>query len=173
MLCMDDLKHVLNDTASHSRTAKLWVNCVIKTVFTIRKYARPEREADWTLHLASVHAMMPLFFAASHFNYARYGLYYLRELEVMPEVVCQHFVKGEHTMYHNAGLFNGIWRDMAIETIFMRYGHGQSGITGITLRPEPLMTWTYSLHACNTVVSNLDQMRTQGQHVPASQTHYK
>ena len=73
----------------------------------------------------------------------------------------------------NAGLFKGIWSDMAIETTFMRYGHGQSGIIGITLRPETLKTWAYSLHACNTVVSNMDQTRTQEQHVPASQTHHK
>ena len=98
------------------------------------KYVRAEREADWPLHLASVHEVMPVFFAASHFNYARYGLYYLREMEAMPEVVRQHFVKGEHTMHHNAGLFNGIWSDMAIETTSMRYGHGQSGIIGITVK---------------------------------------
>ena len=173
MLCLDDLQHALNDTASHSRTAKLWVNCVIKPVFTIMKYVRAEREADWPLHLASVQELMPLFFAASHFNYARYGLYYLREMEAMPAVVRQHFVKGEHTMHHNAGLFNGIWSGMAIETTFMRYGHGQSGIIGITLRPETLKTWAYSLHACNTVVGNVEQMRTQEHHVPASQTHHK
>ena len=96
-------------------------------------------------------------------------------MEAMPEVVRQHFVKGEHTMHHNAGLFNGIWSDMAIETTFMRYGHGHSGIIGITvtLRPETSKTWVYRLHACNTVVSNMDQMRTQEQHVPASQTHHK
>ena len=160
MLCMDD-HDALNDTASHSRTAKLWVNCVIKPVFTIMKYVRAEREADWPLHLASVHEMMPLFFAAPHFNYALYGLYYLREMEAMTDIVRQHFVKGEHTMHHNAGLFNGIWIDMAIGTTFVRYGHGQSGIIGITLRPETLKTWAYSWHACNTVVSNLDQTRTQ------------
>ena len=137
------------------------------------KYVRADREADWPLHLASVHEMMPLFLAASHFNYARYGLYTLREMEAMPAVVRQHVVKGEHTMHHNAGLFNCIWSDMAIETTFMRYGHGQSGIIGITLIPETLKTWAHSLHACNTVVSNLDQMRTQEQHVPASQTHHK
>ncbi len=48
-----------------------------------------------------------------------------------------------------------------------------SGIIGITLIPETLKTWAYSLHACNTVVSNLDQKRTQEQHVPAYQTHPK
>ena len=127
------------------------------------KYVKAEREA------ASVHEMMPLFFATSHFNYAHYGLYYLRETEAMPEVVRQHFVNGEHTMHLNAGLFNDIWSDMAIQTTFMRYGHGQSGIIGIPLRPETLKTWAYSLYACNTVVRHLDQMRTQEQHVPASQ----
>ena len=76
-------------------------------------------------------------------------------------------------MHRNAGLFNGIWSDMAIETTFMRYGHGKSVIIGIILRPETLKTWAYSLYACNTVVSNMDQMRTQEQHVPASQTHHK
>ena len=55
-----------------------------KASITIMKYVRAEREAGWPLHLASVHGMMQLFFAASHFNYARYGLYYLREIEAMP-----------------------------------------------------------------------------------------
>ena len=171
--CMADLLQALDDAASHSRTAKLWVNCHIKPVFTIMKYIRAEREADWCLHLACVREMMPLFFAASHCNYARYGLYYIRTMAAMPEDVRQHFVNGEHTMHHNPGLFNGIWSDMAIETTFMRYGHGQSGIIGITLRPETLKTWAYSLHACNTVVSNLDAMRTQEKSEPTSQTHHK
>ena len=92
---------------------KLWVNCLIKPVFTIMKYIRAEREADWCLHLACVREMMPLFFAASHCNYARYGLYYIRTMAAIPEDVRQHFVNGEHTMHHNPGLFNvsgAIWR---------------------------------------------------------------
>jgi len=36
------------------------------------------------------------------------------------------FINEDHTMHHNTGLFNGLWSD--IETSFMRYGHGQSGI---------------------------------------------
>ena len=58
---------------------------------------------------------MPLF-AASHMNYAQYGLYYLRTMEQLPD---EHFQKGEHTMHHTSGIFNGIWSDMAIETTFM------------------------------------------------------
>ena len=73
--CMADLRRALDDAAAHSRTTKLWVNCLIKPVFNIMKYVRAEREADRCLHLACVSEMMPLFFAASHCNYASYGLY--------------------------------------------------------------------------------------------------
>ncbi|KAK5918218.1 hypothetical protein CgunFtcFv8_002999 [Champsocephalus gunnari] len=66
----------------------------------------------------------------------------------------------------------GIWSDMAIETTFMRYGHGQNGIIGITLRPETLKTWAYSMHACNKVVGNLDSMRDHEQQKCPSQTHH-
>ena len=93
-------------------------------------------------------------------------------MAAMPGDVRQHFMNGEHTIHHNPGLFNGIWSDMANETTFMRYGHEQSGIIGITLRPETVKTWAYSLHACNTLVSHLDAMRTQEQHKPP-QTHHK
>ena len=171
--CMADLRRALDDAASHSRTAKLLVNCLIKPVFTIMKFVGAEREAEWCLHLDCDSEMMPLFFASSHCNYARYGLYYIRSMAAMPGYVRQHIMNGEHTMYHNPGLSNGIWSDMAIVTTFMRYGHGQSGIIGISLRPETVKTWAYSFHACNTVVSHLDAMRTQEQHKPPSQTHHK
>jgi hypothetical protein len=43
------------------------------------------------------------------------------------------FLRGEHVMRHKAGLWNGIWSDMFIETTFMRYGHGPGGLICITL----------------------------------------
>ena len=62
-------------------------------------------------------------------------------------------------MHHNAGLFNGIWSDMAIETTFMRYDHGQGEIIGITLKPEILKTWAYSLHTYHGIIDDLNEMR--------------
>ena len=161
MTSTGDLLEVLDSTSVKSRTAKLWINCLIIPVFTILQYVRAEKEADWPLHLTAVKKMIPLFFAAGHTNYARYALYYLHSMEEMPEDIRQHFMKGEHTMHHKDSLFNGIWSDMAIETTYMRYGHGQKGIIGITLKPETLKTWAYSLHACNKIVNSLDTMRNQ------------
>jgi hypothetical protein len=37
-------------------------------------FVRAEREAGWVLHMLSVSAMRPYFFAAGHINYASYGL---------------------------------------------------------------------------------------------------
>lgn len=74
-------------------------------------------------------------------------------------------------MHHNAGLFNAIWNDMAIESTYMRYGHDQGGIIGIALRPQTLKIWPYNLHSCNKVVGRLDALREIGE--PISQTTHK
>ena len=168
---MDDLMRILTDVSKESRTAKLWVTCLINPVFTIMKYVRAEREGDWPLHLAAVREMVPLFFAAGHFNYARYRLYYLRTMEKLPKEVAYHFLKGEHVIHHKCGVFNGIWSDMAIETAFMHYGKGKSGIIGLTLKPETIKTWTDSLTDCNKVISSLDSMRSQTSHNRFSEKH--
>ena len=75
---MESLVGLLHDLSTQSMTANLWVDCLIWPVFHMLKYIRAEREADWALHLAAVCDMMPLFFAAGHTNYARFGMYYLR-----------------------------------------------------------------------------------------------
>jgi hypothetical protein len=69
MASYDELIIFLDDLA-RSRSAKLWVDVVIKPVFIMMQYIRAEREGDWPLHLEAVQQMMPYFFA----NYARYGL---------------------------------------------------------------------------------------------------
>ena len=123
------------------------------------------------LHLDTVKDMVPLFFAAGQAHYARYALYYLRTMEGFPDGIGAHFINGQHTMHHNAGLFNSIWSDMAIETTFMRYGHGQSGVIGITLEQETLKTWAYSLRTCHGIIDDLNEMRDNER--PSAQTSHK
>ena len=57
-------------------------------------------------------------------------------------------MKGQHTMHHNAAIWNGILSDMFIERTF-RYDHGPKGIIGITLKPNTLKTWALGLHICS------------------------
>jgi len=133
-----DLENSLAALSKRSKTAKLWIECLITPVLIMMVFVRAEREGDWPLHLWAVREMMPYFFAAGHHNYARYGLYYLRSMERLPKDILQHFLKGDHVMRHKPGVWNGIWSDMFIETTFMRYGHGPNGIIGITLKPSAL-----------------------------------
>ena len=57
----DDLMLLLAMTAAESRTTNLSVDNLIKLVFIMMLFARPEREVDWSLHLWAVAAMMPYF----------------------------------------------------------------------------------------------------------------
>jgi len=119
--CYTDLMSALEIIACSSKTSKVWIDILIKPVFIMMQFVRAEREGHWLLHLHAMRQMIPYFFAAGHIHYARYGLYYLRSMEALPDDVQQHFLKGEHVMRHNSGIWNGIWSDMYIETTFMRY----------------------------------------------------
>ena len=158
---MEDLQQILEDIALHSRTSKMWIDCVIKPVLLMQQYIRAEREADWALHLSAVQEMLPFFYAAGHVNYARYALYYLKTMQDLPQTIKEKFIKGEHTMHHCPGIFNGIWSDMAIESTYMRYGKSKDGIVGITLKPETLKTWAYSRHACSNIRNQINEMRNK------------
>ena len=107
--------------------------------------------------------MMPnYFFAAGHLNYARYGLYYLSSMERLPDDILVQFTKGKHVMRHQAGIWNGMWSDMFIETTFMRYGHGPGGLVGITLNAAVMKQWALSLHTCSQLVKDLTDLKDGG-----------
>ena len=125
----DDLMMALDSISS-----KLWIDTLVKPVFLMMAYIRAEREGDWLLHLTTFQKMLPYYFAAGHVNYARYGLYYLRSMEKLPQHVRSHFLKGQHVTRH----INGIWSDQFIESTFMRYGHSAGGIIERTLKAEAL-----------------------------------
>ena len=128
-----------------SRTTKVWVDCLIKPVLILLKFIRAEREGAWLLHLLAFEEMMPYFFASGHANYARYGSYYLQSMNHLHPDIKKRFLNGEHTMHHKDGLWNGIWSDLFIESTYMRYGKGPSGIIGSTLNENTVAIWRHSM----------------------------
>ena len=62
-------------------------------------------------------------------------------MEAPPKEPLPKFMKGNHVMHHNPGTWNGIWSDMYIETMFMRYGHEAGG-----LQPSAVARWALNLH---------------------------
>ena len=97
--------------SNNSRTAKLWVVCLIHSVFIMMKYIRVECEWDWFLHLSAVNNMMLLYVASKHFTTGQ---------------------KAMHTMVSIMGF--------GVTYPFMRYSHGQSGIIGVTLQLKMVKT---------------------------------
>ena len=76
---------VLETNASQSKTTPWWVENLVKPIFIMMLFVRAEREGDWPLHLWAVKKMLPYFFAACHYNYARYDTYYLHSMEKLPK----------------------------------------------------------------------------------------
>ena len=91
---MADFQAILDQLSKHSRTSKLWIDCLIRHVLIILKYVRAEREGDWHLHLRCVEAMIPYSFVGGHVHYARHVLYYLRFSLILPADVRRHFETG-------------------------------------------------------------------------------
>ena len=96
-------------------------------------FVRAEREGDWPPHILAVEEMVPYLFASAHFNYARYGLLYIRSMQHLHPALVKRFMAGEQVMHHTYGLWDGIWSDLFIESTCMHYGHCPSGIIGATL----------------------------------------
>ena len=69
----NELENELDWLASESRTAKLWVDMIIKPTFLMMRFCRASHEGDWALHIQTAESMLPYMFAAHKHNYSRYG----------------------------------------------------------------------------------------------------
>ena len=93
-------------------TGRLCVVCLIIPVVIIHLFIRAEREGDWLLHLYAFKRMMPYFFAAAHWNYARYILWHIVDVtNLLPEGLLSAFLNRDHVCRHNSGLKNAVFLD--------------------------------------------------------------
>ena len=155
---MGDLEDVLDEVAAQSRTKKMWVNNVIKPTFLMMRFCRASHEGDWPLHITTAEAMVAYMFAANKYNYSRYGLNYMRSMTWLGPDILDRFCQGQQSLHHTAGIYNGQWSDMFIETNWMRKGHGPGGINGMTENPLTMASWVYSMDATMTLTGDLKKM---------------
>ena len=132
------LMNKLNSIASKSRTARLWLDALIWPAFLIMRFVRAGREADWPLHIDILKRMLPYFAAAGQWHYFRYATVYLIKMTKLPKEPLGKFIDGKHAMRHQNGIWNAIWSDMMIETTVMCYGHGPTGMKGLTFTEKAL-----------------------------------
>ena len=68
-------------------------------------------------------------------------------------------------MHHTDGLWNGIWSDLFIESTYMRYGYGPSGIIGATLSKTTLAVWALSQNTMGQMANDVAELVNHQEHV--------
>ena len=119
----------------------------------------PNRNSRVSLEF-TIHQDIRIHIKHCHINYARYGLYYIKSMESLPQEVQSMFLQG-----HVPGACYSTWSDM-----FMRYGHSKNGLTGITLNDNATKWWALRLHICSQLISDLANMRDD---IAGTSTHHK
>ena len=67
----EDMISTFQTLSDTSQLAKHWIKNLIYPVFLMMMYIRAKREGEFGLHLYCCKKMIPYFFAAGHWNYAR------------------------------------------------------------------------------------------------------
>ena len=106
-----------------------------------------------------------IFKMADGHRYSRYGLFYIRSMRWLSPDIEKRFVKGEQTLHHQAGLYNGVPRDQFIESTWMKKGKGQNGVIGNTQQPQTIATWVHSLNTVVTLQNDLRNMSSEEEKV--------
>ena len=109
--------------------------------------------------------IIPYLFAANKHRYSRYGLFYIRSMTWLLPDIEKRFVKGEQTLHHQAGLYNGVPSDQFIESTWMKKGKGQNGVIGNTQQPQTIATWVHSMNAVVTLQNDLRNMSNEEEKV--------
>ena len=115
-------------------------------------------EGEFSLTLYATMLMLHYIFAAHKYNYARYGLYYVRSMQWMPEECEKKFLKGEQALRLKTGINNAIPSDQFIEMTWMKGGKSENGVIGNTQQPQTTATWVHSRNAFTTLINDLRDM---------------
>ena len=108
----------INENSVNNATFAFWIS-YLDMVGLLLKFVRATRTADWDLHLVSIEAMIPWFFAYDRVNYARYLPVYLFEmlnLEVTHPLIHERLLDGDFVAQRqNTHGFSGTALDQVIE----------------------------------------------------------
>ena len=127
------------------------------------QFVKAERTGHWKLHLLSVSAMVPHFFAMDRPNYARWLPVYImdmRQLATKHPQVHQEFVNGYHAVSRSGKPFSQVWTDMALEQTINTDSKSKGGIIGISQNPGALDRWFLTSHERASVTTALKNMFT-------------
>ena len=147
------------ENSRRDNIGRLWVDCLIIPVQLCHFFIRAEREGDVELYVYSLKQMLIYFFAAGHWNYARYLAWFIMELiHSLPEEGKRLFNQGGHVCRHKEGAWNGMYGVQFGEQKYIQYGKSKGGLVGLTLSQEQTASWVLSYHVCNLVSLAMDNL---------------
>ncbi|XP_031335335.1 uncharacterized protein LOC116165167 isoform X2 [Photinus pyralis] len=131
-------------------TAKLWSQ-YFQMVTLILTFIDAERTGNWTLHLETIHDMLPYFHSSGHFLYAKCCHLYLQDMmelqNTMPPNEFKAFtLQGGFTIRRSNKFRCGTWSDMCIEQELMKHMKSSGGLTrGRGTSDAILSRWTLGM----------------------------
>ena len=91
------------EQARESKTGRLWVDCFIKPTLIALMFTRAEQQGDFLLKQYCMEKMLSYFAASGHFNYCRYIIWYVREMQNLPAGAKADLLKGAHVCRDSDG----------------------------------------------------------------------
>ena len=95
-----------------------------------------EREGDWLLHMYALKRMVPYFFSAGHWHYARYIVWNLQDMALSLLSELQDALLREHVCRHRKGVWNTVFLDQFGEQCYIQYGNAKGGLVRKSLSDE-------------------------------------
>ena len=125
------------------------------------QFIKAERTGNWKLHLDTVAAMTPYFFAMDRHNYARWlpeNLADMNQMEIKHPTVYRQFMSGNHVVSRASNPFSQVSTDMALEQSINGDSKSKGGIVGISQRPAALERWFLTSHERAAITKSLKSM---------------
>ena len=89
--------------------------------------------------------MLPYFFSAGYWNYARYISWHLLEMKNYLAAL----LRREDVCRHKTGNWNAVFGDQFVEQTYIRYGKAKGGLVGKLLLADQTTEWIVSQPLCN------------------------
>ena len=93
------------------------------------------RNGDFRLQQHRLKALLPYFFTAGHYSYARYLSWYMRQMEHLPQRAKEYLLAGTHICRQSDG-GTTVPADKFGEQIHIKRGKGSGCTKGISMSPE-------------------------------------
>lgn len=103
--------------------------------------------------------MLCYFWAAGHWNYARYIFWHITDMEnFLDDEAESMFLLGDNVCRHTDGSWNAVYSDQFGKQSYLRYGKAKGGLVGLSFSEDQVASQVVSQHVCNYLSLLMDHM---------------